>query len=97
MKNKTQNINDISAPIANRRERVSKTAGANGAIFLFPLSGGITTYMTGIGVHYPDGTCMQRAGVKIDKEIKPTIDGIKKGKDEPLEKAIKIVKEKFIK
>ena len=69
----------------------STTAAANGAEFSFPLPGGITTYMTGIGAYYPDGTCMQRIGVKIDKEIKPTIDGIKKGKDEPLEKAIEIV------
>ncbi|SFK82293.1 S41 family peptidase [Proteiniphilum acetatigenes] len=72
----------------------SKTAAANGAIFSFPLPGGIITSMTGIGVYYPDGTCMQRTGVRIDEEIKPTIDGIKKGKDEPLERAIEIVKGK---
>lgn len=69
----------------------STTAAANGAVFLFPLPGGIITYMTGLGVYYPDGTCMQRLGVKIDEEIKPTIDGIKKGKDEPLDRAIEIV------
>jgi len=72
----------------------STTAGANGAIFSFPLPGGITTSMTGIGMYYPDGTCMQRVGIKIDEEIRPTIAGIKKGKDEPLEKAIEIVTEK---
>jgi len=69
----------------------SKTAGANGAIFSFPLPGGITTEMTGIGVHYPDGTCMQRTGIKINEEIKPTIAGIKAGRDEPLERAIEII------
>lgn len=69
----------------------SRTAAANGAVFSFPLPGGIKTCMTGIGMYYPDGTCMQRVGIKIDKEIKPTIDGIKKGKDEVLEKAIEIV------
>lgn len=72
----------------------SKTAGANGAVFSFPLPGGITTGMTGLGMYYPDGTCMQRVGIKIDEEIRPTIDGIKKGKDEPLERAIEIVKGK---
>ena len=70
----------------------STTAGANGAVFSFPLPGGITTYMTGIGVYYPDGTCMHRIGVKIDEEIKPTIAGIKSGRDEPLERAIAIIK-----
>jgi C-terminal processing protease CtpA/Prc len=72
----------------------STTAGANGAVFSFPLPGGITTYMTGLGMYYPDGTCMQRVGIKIDEEIRPTIVGIKKGKDEPLERAIEIVTEK---
>ncbi len=71
----------------------STTAGANGAVFSFPLPGGLMTYITGIGTYYPDGTCMQRAGVKIDEEIKPTIEGIKKGIDEPLERAIEIIKE----
>jgi len=70
----------------------STTAGANGAIFSFPLPGGITTDMTGIGMYYPDGTCMQRTGVKIDEEIKPTIAGIKSGRDELLERAIAIIK-----
>ena len=72
----------------------STTAAANGAIFSFPLPGGITTSMTGLGMYYPDGTCMHRIGVRIDEEIKPTINGIKKGKDEPLDRAIEIVKEK---
>jgi len=70
----------------------STTAAANGAVFTFPLPGGITTSMTGLGMYYPDGTCMQRIGVKIDEEIKPTIAGIKSGRDEPLERAISIVK-----
>jgi C-terminal processing protease CtpA/Prc len=70
----------------------STTAAANGAVFSFPLPGGITTTMTGIGMYYPDGTCMQRIGVKIDEEIKPTIAGIKSFRDEPLERAIAIVK-----
>ncbi|MDL2322519.1 hypothetical protein LJC52_00860 [Bacteroidales bacterium OttesenSCG-928-A17] len=70
----------------------SKTAGANGAVFPLPLPGGINPYMTGIGMYYPDGTCMQRAGIKIDEEIKPTIEGVRKGVDEPLERALEIVK-----
>ncbi len=70
----------------------STTAGANGAVFSFPLPGGLMTYITGIGMYYLDGTCMQRAGIRIDEGIKPTIEGIKKGIDEPLERAIEIIK-----
>lgn len=69
----------------------STTAGANGPIFWLPLPGGITTTMTGMGMYYPDGTCMQRVGIRMDEEIRPTIDGIRKGKDEPLERALEIV------
>lgn len=71
----------------------STTAAANGAIFSVPLPGGIMSHLTGIGKYYPDGTCMQRTGVLLDEEIKPTIEGIRKGMDEPLERAIQIVRE----
>ena len=43
--------------------------------------------ISGIGILYPDGTETQRKGVKIDIEVKPTIEGIKAGKDELFEKA----------
>lgn len=69
----------------------STTAGANGAVTHMNLPGGIVTYMTGLGVYYPDGSDLQRVGVKIDKVIKPTISGIKNGKDELLERAIEII------
>jgi C-terminal processing protease CtpA/Prc len=39
---------------------------------------------------YPDKTETQRKGVKIDIEIKPTIEGLKQGRDEILEKAIEL-------
>ncbi len=67
------------------------TAGANGTVFSFPLPGGLQTSMTGLGMYYPDGTCMQRVGVRIDEEISPTISGIKAGRDELLERAVEIV------
>ena len=72
----------------------SKSAGANGAVFSVPLPGGIKMTMTGLGMYYPDLTCTQRVGIKIDEEVKPTIDGIRKGKDEPLLRALEIVKMK---
>jgi C-terminal processing protease CtpA/Prc len=47
--------------------------------------------ISGLGVYYPDGTETQRVGIVPDIIIKPTIKGIKEGKDEVLEKAIEII------
>ncbi|KAA8477172.1 C-terminal processing protease CtpA/Prc [Arcticibacter tournemirensis] len=69
----------------------STTAGADGNISNINLPGGITTNISGLGVFYPDGTNAQRKGVKIDYFLKPTIKGIKEGKDELLEKAQDII------
>jgi len=66
----------------------STTAGADGNISPIVLPGGLRTMISGIGVFYPDGKPTQRVGVKIDSVIYPTINGIKEGKDELLEKAI---------
>jgi Peptidase family S41 len=69
----------------------SMTAGADGNVSTITLPGGITTWISGIGVYYPNGDETQRKGIKIDREIKPTIDGIKNGRDELLDKAIEII------
>ena len=50
--------------------------------------------ISGIGVYYPDGKETQRIGIIPDIEIKPTIKGIREGRDELLEKAISIINEK---
>src|SRR3984885_1513904 len=62
----------------------STTAGADGNVSSIVLPGGISTLISGLGVLYPDGTVTQRKGVKIDEVVKPTIAGIKAGKDELL-------------
>jgi len=69
----------------------STTAGADGNVSQFYLPGGISTMISGIGVYYPDGKETQRIGIVPDIEIKPTIQGIKEGRDEVLEKAIGII------
>jgi C-terminal processing protease CtpA/Prc len=69
----------------------STTAGADGNVSQFFLPGGIRTMISGIGVYYPDGKETQRIGIIPDIEAKPTIEGIKQGKDEVLEKAIQII------
>lgn len=69
----------------------STTAGADGSVVDVKLPGGILTRMTRAGVYYPDGSNVQREGVKIDEIVKPTLKGIKNGKDELLERAIEII------
>ena len=69
----------------------STTAGANGNVSLIPLIGGISTNISGIGVYYPDGKETQRVGIIPDIGVHPTIQGIREGRDELLEKAIEII------
>lgn len=69
----------------------STTAGADGNVSEILLPGGLKTMISGLGVYYPDGTETQRVGIVPDIIIKPTIKGIKEGKDEVLEKAIEII------
>lgn len=71
----------------------SQTAGADGSTSRLKLVGGFETWFTGIGIFYPDGKETQRIGIVPDIKIKPTIGGIKNGKDEVLERAIKVALE----
>ena len=70
----------------------SATAGDNGFETYIPLPGDISTAMPYIGVYYPDGRQVHRAGIAIDEEIRPTLRGITDGRDELLERAIERVK-----
>jgi len=67
------------------------TAGADGNVSSILLPGGFKTWISGIGVYYPDGTNTQQTGIKIDVVVQPTIQGIINGKDEVLEKAKAII------
>ncbi|MGC1421044.1 MAG: S41 family peptidase [Terracidiphilus sp.] len=67
----------------------STTAGADGNVSQIPLPGGLSTMISGIGVFYPDHRPTQRIGIVPDVEAKPTIAGIKAGRDEVLETAIR--------
>ncbi|WP_127141074.1 S41 family peptidase [Flagellimonas marinaquae] len=69
----------------------STTAGADGNVSMIYLPGGMRTMISGIGVYYPDGKETQRVGIVPDIEVHPTIEGIRAGKDELLEKAIEII------
>ena len=69
----------------------STTAAADGNVSPILLPGNIRTMISGIGVYYPDGTETQRIGVRIDEKMRPTIAGIKAGKDELMERAMAIL------
>lgn len=66
----------------------SQTSGADGNVARIVLPGGYSTYLTGLGIFYPDNAPTQRVGVKIDKVLRPTSQGIAAGRDEVLEAAI---------
>jgi C-terminal processing protease CtpA/Prc len=69
----------------------SMTAGADGNVSPIPLPGGLSTRISGIGVFYPDHRPTQRVGIVPDVVAKPTLAGIRAGRDEVLEAAIQRV------
>ncbi|OWP63806.1 peptidase S41 [Hymenobacter amundsenii] len=70
----------------------STTAGADGDVSAIVLPGSLYTRISGLGIYYPDGRETQRIGIVPDIEVKPTIQGIKEGRDEVLERAIELIK-----
>ena len=55
----------------------STTAGADGNVSPIPMPGGLRAMISGLGVFYPDKRPTQRVGIIADREIKPTIAGIR--------------------
>lgn len=69
----------------------STTAGADGNTSPIYFPGNVMTYISAVGVFYPDGRGTQRVGIIPDIQISPTIKGIKEDRDELMEKAIEII------
>ena len=69
----------------------STTAGADGNVSRIPLPGGLTGVITGLGIFYPDHRPTQRIGIVPDLTVRPTVAGIRAGRDEVLEAAVKRV------
>lgn len=70
----------------------SQTAGADGNVTFLNLPGGIRTLFTGLGVYYPNGTKTQRVGIVPDIEIRPTLAGVRAGRDEVLDRALEYIR-----
>lgn len=66
----------------------SPTMGANGDVTRFYVPGGIMIGFTGQAVRHADGRQLQRVGLTPHIEARPTIAGIRAGKDEVLEAAL---------
>jgi C-terminal processing protease CtpA/Prc len=74
---------------ANKTEFIgSPTAGANGDVTNFVVPGGITIGFSGHDVRMASGGQLQRNGLQPDVLVVPTINGIRRGRDEVLEKAV---------
>jgi C-terminal processing protease CtpA/Prc len=67
----------------------STTAGADGNVSSIVLPEGLRTLFSGLGVFYPEGSPTQRVGIHVDVRVSPTAAGIRDGRDEVLEAAIR--------
>jgi C-terminal processing protease CtpA/Prc len=66
----------------------SPTAGANGDVVGFAVPGGISLRFSGQGVTWMDGSQLQRVGLRPDVTSRPTIAGVRAGRDEVLDRAL---------
>lgn len=76
----------------NTRFVGSRTAGADGDVTNVALPGNILVWFTGMAVRHPDGRPLQRTGLTPDIPVKPTIRGIRAGRDEVLERALRYLR-----
>lgn len=67
------------------------TQGANGDVTNLVLPGGISVSFSGHDVSHADGRQLQRVGIQPTIRVEPTIAGIRDGKDEILDAAIKFL------
>lgn len=67
----------------------SPTEGANGDVTSVVLPGGISAWFSGHDVRHADGRQLQRVGLVPDILVRPTIAGIRAGRDEVLERAVR--------
>ncbi len=96
--NETQSRAEYSAMLLQSGDNVitigNQTAGADGDIATIQFMG-FGTYMTSLGVFYPDGSTPQRTGVKIDRNVVSSIESVNSEKDEFFDTAIEIIKKFF--
>ena len=67
----------------------SQTAGANGDVTFLTVPGALAVRFSGHDVRHADGRQLQRVGLIPDVEVAPTLQGIREGRDEVLERAVR--------
>jgi C-terminal processing protease CtpA/Prc len=73
----------------------SQTAGADGDITFFSLPGIASVRFSGHDIRHADGRQLQRIGLVPDVPVTPTIAGIRQGKDEVLDRAVRYLNEEL--
>jgi hypothetical protein len=71
----------------------SQTAGADGNASKIVLPGGLNTLLTGLGVYYPDRGETQQVGLRLDVPLRPTVAGIRAGRDELRDRAVELIQQ----
>ena len=69
------------------------TAGCNGNRTWVSLPGGGRLWFTGMRVKFGDGGRFQNIGITPDVQAAPTVEGIRAGRDEVLEKGIEVLRQ----
>lgn len=69
----------------------SPTAGANGDVTWMVLPGDIRLMFSGHDVRHADGRQLQRMGLQPHVPVRPTIAGLRAGRDEVLERALDLL------
>ena len=66
----------------------SPTHGANGDVTVMRLPGGLRMSFTGQEVRHADGRQLQKVGIQPEVVVRPTLAGLRAGKDEVLDRAL---------
>jgi C-terminal processing protease CtpA/Prc len=67
------------------------TNGANGDLTCVELPGEVALYFSGQSVRHRDGRELQRAGIQPHIHVAPTLEGVRAGRDEVLERALRFL------
>jgi len=67
------------------------SAGSNGDMTRLVLPGALELTFTGQGVRRPDGRQLQRIGLQPHIASIPTLEGLRAGRDEVLERAVSFI------
>ena len=74
----------------------SRTAGTNGNVASFPTPGGFRVHFTGMRVTGHDGKSVRHlAGIQPDVAATPTVEGLRAGRDEVLERGLREARREF--